>query len=128
MIARIQFPAALFAFVIAGFVITMTPVFAHHSLAMYDMSNPVTVKGVLERLEWTNPHAYLYLSVKNTRGNVEEWVIEIDRPDFLKKNGWTSSTVKPGDIIACTGGRAKTGARTMRCTMVELASGQKLRS
>lgn len=104
------------------------PVFAHHSLAMYDMSNPVTVTGVVERLEWSNPHAHLYLNVKDSRGNVEEWIIEIDRPDFLKHNGWTSTTVKPGDTITCTGGQAKSGDRTMRCTTVMLANGEKLRA
>jgi DNA/RNA endonuclease YhcR with UshA esterase domain len=104
------------------------PVFAHHSLAMYDMSNPVTVTGVVERLEWSNPHAHLYLNVKDSKGNVEEWAIEISRPEFLKQNGWTSTTVKPGDVITCTGGRAKSGAPTMRGTMVVLASGEKLRA
>jgi DNA/RNA endonuclease YhcR with UshA esterase domain len=104
------------------------PAFAHHSTAQYDMQNPVTVKGVVERLEWTSPHAYLYVNVKNDKGNVEEWVIEIDSPNFLKQNGWTSTTVKPGDILTCTGGRAKSGARKMRCTTVELANGEKLRS
>jgi len=95
---------------------------------MYDMTNPVTVKGVVERLEWTNPHAYLYVKVRDSQGNVEEWSIEMDRPDFLKHNGWTNNTVKPGDMITCTGGPAKSGARTMRCTTVELANGEKLRS
>ena len=59
---------------------------------------------------------------------VEKWTIEMDRPEFLKQNGWTSTTVKPGDVIACTGGPAKSGAKTMRCTTVELANGEKLRS
>jgi DNA/RNA endonuclease YhcR with UshA esterase domain len=109
-------------------VLATAPVFAHHSLAMYDMSNPVTVTGVVERLEWANPHAHLYVNVKDSKGNVEEWAIEIDRPEFLKQNGWTNSTVKAGDTITCTGGRAKSGARTMRCTMVVLANGEKLRA
>jgi DNA/RNA endonuclease YhcR with UshA esterase domain len=104
------------------------PAFAHHSTAQYDMQNPVTVKGVVERLEWTSPHAHLYVNVRDDKGSLEEWVIEIDSPDFLKQNGWTSATVKPGDIIACTGGRAKSGAKTMRFTRVELAKGEKLRS
>jgi Family of unknown function (DUF6152) len=102
--------------------------FAHHSLAMYDMTNPVTVTGVVKRLEWTNPHVYLYVNVKDSRGHAEEWAIEIDRPSFLQQNGWTSTTVKPGDLITCTGGPAKSGARTMRCTTVELSNGQKLRA
>jgi DNA/RNA endonuclease YhcR with UshA esterase domain len=104
------------------------PAFAHHSTAQYDLTNPVTVKGVVERLEWTAPHAYLYIDVKNEQGQAEQWVVEIDSPSFLKQNGWTSTTVKPGDIITCTGGRAKSGATTMRCTTVRLANGEKLRS
>jgi hypothetical protein len=70
------------------------PVFAHHSLAMYDMTNPVTVKGVVERLEWTNPHVHLYVDVRNGKGAVEKWTIEMDRPDFLLQNGWTRTTGK----------------------------------
>jgi Family of unknown function (DUF6152) len=105
-----------------------TPVFAHHSLAMYDMTNPVTVKGMVERVEWTNPHVHLYLDVRNRKGAVEKWTIEMDRPDFLLQNGWTRTTLKPGDTIACTGGPAKSGSKNMRCTTVELASGEKLRS
>lgn len=104
------------------------PAFAHHSLAMFDMTNPVTVKGVVERLDWTNPHAHLYVDVRDHKGNVEKWTIEMDRPDFLMQNGWTKTTVKPGDIITCTGGPSKSGAKTMRCTTVELSSGEKLRS
>jgi len=118
-----RFLAAAYAFVRA-----VTPALAHHSLALYNMTNPVTVKGVVTRLEWTNPHAHLYVNVKDGKGNVEEWTIEMDRPDFLIHNGWTSSTVKPGDLVICTGGPAKTGARIMRCTTVQLANGEKLRS
>ncbi len=111
-----------------GLFLATVPAFAHHSLAMYDMVHPVTVQGVIERLEWTNPHARLYVSVRDNKGHAEEWTIEMDRPDFLKQNGWTSTIVKPGDTITCTGGRAKSGAKIMRCTTVELANGEKLRS
>ncbi|MGP0076721.1 MAG: DUF6152 family protein [Bryobacteraceae bacterium] len=104
------------------------PASAHHSLAMYDMIRPLTLKGVVERVEWANPHVHLYLSVKDGKGQPEEWTIEMDRPDFLTHNGWTSATIQPGDVITCTGGAAKNGARAMRCTTVELASGQRLRS
>jgi Family of unknown function (DUF6152) len=104
------------------------PAFAHHSTAPYDMQNPTTLKGTVERLEWTNPHAYLYIKVKDDKGNVDEWAVEINSPNFLKHNGWTMHTVKPGDIITVTGGAAKSGAKTMRCTTVELPSGEKLRS
>ena len=83
---------------------------------------------MVNRIEWTNPHAYVYLDVKNEKGEVEEWAMEINSPNFLRHNGWTSATVKPGDVITCTGGAAKSGAKTMRCTSVVLADGLVLRS
>lgn len=101
---------------------------AHHSVSMYDMEHPSTYKGVVSRIEWTNPHAYVYLEVKDDKGQVQEWAMEINSPNFLRHNGWTSTTVKPGDIITCTGGAAKSGAKTMRCTSVVLGDGLVLRS
>lgn len=101
---------------------------AHHSTSMYDMEHPSTYTGVVTRLEWTNPHAYVYLNVKNAKGEVEEWAMEINSPNFLRHNGWTSTTLKPGDTITVTGGAAKSGAKTMRCTSVTLADGLVLRS
>jgi Family of unknown function (DUF6152) len=101
---------------------------AHHSVSMYDMEHPSTYKGVVNRIEWTNPHAYVYLDVKDDKGQVTEWAMEINSPNFLRHNGWTSTTVKPGDIITCTGGAAKSGAKTMRCTSVVLGDGLVLRS
>jgi hypothetical protein len=120
--------SALIIAMLSFAVVVGSPALAHHSVSMYDMANPTTVNGSVERVEWTNPHAYIYLMVKNPQGIAEEWAIEIDSPNFLKHNGWTSTTVKAGDTITCTGGRAKNGARTMRCTTVKLADGQELRS
>jgi hypothetical protein len=101
---------------------------AHHSVSMYDMEHPTTLKGTVVRLEWTNPHGYIYLSVKSDKGEAVEWAVEINSPNFLKHNGWTSTIVKPGDTITVTGGAAKSGAKTMRCTTVVLADGLVLRS
>jgi hypothetical protein len=117
-------------FLVASYalVLAITPALAHHSLALYNMTNPVTLKGVVTRLEWSNPHVHLYIEVKDSKGNMDEWAIEMDRPDFLSRSGWTSTTVKPGDLVICTGGPAKNGARSMRCTTVQLANGEKLRS
>ena len=117
---------------LAGFVgglwlLLATPVLGHHSVSQYDMSHPTSVTGVVKRMEWTNPHAYIYLIVKNEKGADEEWAIEINSPNYLKHNGWTSATVKAGDAITCTGGRAKDGARTMRTLTVKLANGILLR-
>lgn len=117
---------------VAGFMaglslLLATPMLGHHSVSEYDMEHPTTVTGVVERLEWTNPHAYIYLMLKNEKGVEEEWAVEINSPNFLKRNGWTSTTVKTGDTVTCTGGRAKNGARTMRTLTVKLANGLVLR-
>jgi len=114
----------LFAFVTA----LVQPARAHHSVSMYDMEHPTTLKGTVERLEWTNPHGYIYLEVKDDKGQTIEWAVEINSPNFLKHNGWTSTIVKPGDVITVTGGAAKSGAKTMRCTTVVLGDGTVLRS
>jgi len=104
------------------------PARAHHSVSMYDMDHPTTVKGTVSRVEWTNPHGYIYLDTKDDKGQAVEWAVEINSPNFLKHNGWTSTIVKPGDVITVTGGAAKSGAKTMRCTTVVLGDGTVLRS
>jgi hypothetical protein len=104
------------------------PVRAHHAEPLYDMKNPSTVSGEVGKVEWGNPHVYLYVSVKNDRGGGDEWSLELPSPNSLKHHGWKSDTVKPGDEISCTGGRAKTRAKTMRCAVVELPDGRKLKS
>lgn len=101
---------------------------AHHSGAMFDMAHQITLTGVVTKVEWTNPHTFMYLNVKNDKGVVEEWAIEINSPNFLRHNGWTSSTVSPGDTITCTGAPAKSGSRFMHGMTVELSGGVQLRS
>jgi len=113
---------------ITALLLSAGPAFAHHSVSMYDMAHPTTVTGTVTKLDWTNPHGYIYVDVKNEQEQVEHWAIEIDSPNFLKHNGWTSTTVKPGDTVTCTGGRAKNGALTMRCMTVKLSTGEVLRS
>ncbi len=104
------------------------PLLAHHSTAMYDMASPVTVTGVVTRFEWTNPHAFIYLDVKDDKGNVEEWSIEMMSLNHLKSYGWARDLVKPGDVISCTGGRAKSGLPTMLSSLMKLADGRMIKS
>jgi len=120
--------ALYFSIVLALVSSLVPPALAHHSVSMYDMEHPTTLKGTVSRLEWTNPHGYIYLEVKDDKGETVEWAVEINSPNFLKHNGWTSTIVKPGDVITVTGGAAKSGAKTMRCTTVVLGDGTVLRS
>jgi hypothetical protein len=101
---------------------------AHHSEPLYDMKHPVTITGVVSRVEWSNPHVYLYLNVNSEKGATEEWSIELSAPHSLQHYGWTTTAVKPGDRVTCTGGRSKSGARALRGALVELPDGRKLKS
>ena len=102
---------------------------AHHSTAMYDTQNPVTVNGTVKKVEWTNPHAFLYIEVKDDKsGKVTEWEIELMSLNHLRSYGWTSKTVKVGDMIFATGSPAKSGAPSMIASRVKLPDGREIRS
>jgi Family of unknown function (DUF6152) len=116
------------ALAVAGVLLVGGSLLAHHSTAMYDMANPVTVKGAVKRFEWTNPHAFIYLDVTDEKGNVVEWEVEMMSLNHLRSYGWVRTTVKAGDIISCTGGRAKSGAPSMISALIELPDGRKIRS
>ena len=107
---------------------TTEPLLAHHSTAMYDMASPITVTGVVTRFEWTNPHAFIYLNVKDDNGKVEQWAIEMMSLNHLKSYGWVRDLVKPGDVISCTGGRAKSGLPTILSSLMKLADGRMIKS
>ena len=111
-----------------GAMLAITPLFAHHSTAMYDMNNPVTVNGVVKRFEWTNPHAFVYLELKNDKGELVEWEVEMMSLNHLRAYGWTSKTVKQGDVITCTGAPARSGAPSMIANRMKLADGREIRS
>jgi hypothetical protein len=101
---------------------------AHHSTAMYDMANPVTVKGAVKRFEWTNPHAFIFLDVKDASGQMVEWEIEMMSLNHLRSYGWVRTTVKAGDVVGATGAPARNGAPSMIAGVVELPDGRKIRS
>jgi hypothetical protein len=102
---------------------------AHHSTAMYDTQNPVTITGTVTRFEWTNPHAYVYLQVMDEKtGNVVEWQVEMMSLNHLRSYGWTSRTVKPGEMITATGSPARSGAPSMIANRMKLPDGREIRS
>jgi hypothetical protein len=108
--------------------LTSVPVLAHHSTAMYNMATPVTVTGVVKRFEWTNPHAFVFLDVKAESGQTVEWEVEMMSLNHLRGYGWVRNTVKPGDVISCTGGSAKSGAPSMISSFMKLADGRMIKS
>jgi hypothetical protein len=110
------------------FVAMATPTSAHHSTAMYDSQNPVTITGVVKKFDWTNPHAFIFLEVKGADGKVVEWEVEMMSLNHLRAYGWTSKTVKPGDVISCTGAPAKSGDPSMIANRMKLGDGREIRS
>ena len=111
-----------------GLLVSSAPLSAHHSTTMYNMANPTTVSGKVTKFEWTNPHAYIYLEVTGTDGKVVTWEVEMMSLNHLKSYGWTRNTVKPGDVISCTGGAAKSGAPGMLSSLVKLNDGRMIKS
>lgn len=88
------------------------PVFAHHSFAAeFDVAKPVTLTGVVTKVEWMNPHTYFYVDVKDSAsGKVTNWACEMGSPNGLTRQGWTRNTLKVGMIVALEGTRAKDGS------------------
>jgi len=102
---------------------------AHHSTAMYDTQNPVTITGTVKRFEWTNPHAFVFLDVKDEKtGKTIEWEVEMMSLNHLRSYGWTSKTVKQGDTLSATGAPAKSGAPSMIANRMKLPDGREIRS
>jgi len=75
---------------------------AHHSFAMFDLGKDVTVDAVIKEVQFTNPHVWLQILVKDDKGTETEWSIESGAPGMMLRNGWKPSTLKPGDKVTLT--------------------------
>ena len=99
----------LAVFLILPFSLVLTTA-AHHSFsAEYDQTKPVTVKGTVNRVAWVNPHAYIYIDVKDDAGKVSVWAFESLSPNALARQGWNSRSLKPGEPVTVDGYMAKDG-------------------
>lgn len=98
---------------------------AHHSFAAeFDANKRVTLKGVVTSVDWRNPHIYVYLNVKDDRGNMTQWACELGPPNVLMRQGWTRNTVKEGDEVTIDGAIAKDASNRCNTRSVTLASGR----
>ncbi len=98
---------------------------AHHSFAAeFDINKPVTLTGTVTRLEWANPHIWVYLEVADERGAVQAWQCEGGAPNTLTRNGWSKDSLKSTQQITIDGWLAKDGSRTCNLRTVKLPDGR----
>jgi len=96
-----------------GMLAGTAPVRAHHSFAAeYDSNTMVTLTGKISKVDWTNPHIYIHVDVKDTTGKVTAWSLEGYPPNTLKRTGFPRAILKEGDTITITAYKAKDGTNT----------------
>lgn len=100
--------------------------FAHHSFAMFDTANPITLTGVVTAFQWTNPHVYIELDVRDAGGAVKHWTIELGSPSILMRANWKFNSVKKGDKVTAVVSPLKSGEPGSLLSRVTLADGRVL--
>lgn len=102
-----------------------TYVLAHHSLAAeFDSTKPITLTGTLTKLDWRNPHAWIYLDVRNAAGVIEKWQCELGSPNAMTRAGFTQDDVKVGDEIVIDAILARDGSKTVSTRNVKAKDGR----
>jgi Family of unknown function (DUF6152) len=120
-----RFRCFLFA-VFAGLTLTGTATYAHHSVgAEFDLSKRITLQGRVTKIEWMNPHVYLYVDVRED-GKTSNWACETAGPNTLARQGWSRMSLKIGDRVTVVGYRARDGANVASAREVVLADGRKV--
>ena len=114
---------ALRLLVFGGLMVTAVPVVAHHSFAAeFDAAKPITIKGKVTKISWTNPHVWIYLNVPDEKtGKVENWGFEMGAPQQVRARGWSRETLKAGDELIVEGSKARDGSNRMNARNVTWA-------
>ena len=113
--------------VLAAAAMSMLPLAAHHSFsAEFDGSKPITLEGVVTRVDWANPHVYFFVDVKSADGSVVNWACETDGPNALIRRGWRRDSMKVGDRVTINAYLARDGSKLVDSRLVTLADGRKI--
>ena len=106
-----------------GLVLATLRLLAHHSFAAeFDAMKPLNLKGIVTKIEWSNPHTYFYLDVTGPDGKVVNWGMEMGSPNGLMRQGWTRNTLHIGDEVTVEGAQAKDGTTVGNARAVILAA------
>jgi hypothetical protein len=117
----------LFTFAAAVMFLAGAPAFSHHAFSgEFDASKPVTLEGVVTRIDWENPHVYFYVDVAEADGTVVNWKCETRGPKGLESRGWKRDSLKLGDRVVVRGSLARSGARFADGRDVSMADGRKI--
>jgi hypothetical protein len=117
-----KFPFIGLAFVL---VVGVMPAGAHHSFsAEFDSEKPVTLRGTLTKMEWSNPHGWVYLDIKEPDGSMDNWAAEFGTPNALVRRGMRKADFVIGSEIVIAGFRAKDGTHTVNCRTIKFADGR----
>lgn len=104
----------------ASLLATTLPAFAHHSFpAQYDVSKPITLTGKITKVEWTNPHIFIYIDVPDEEtGAVVNWALELGGPNALLRSGWKRDSLKNDDLITVDGSLARDGSHLVNAKSI----------
>jgi hypothetical protein len=98
---------------------------AHHAFAAeFDINKPVKLTGTVTKIEWTNPHAWVFMDAKDDKGNAQSWAVELVGINDLLRLGWGRDRVRTGDVINVDGFGARNGTNTANAVSVKLANGE----
>jgi Family of unknown function (DUF6152) len=115
------------AALIVGLLLAPMHAVAHHAFAAeFDSSKAVTVKGTVNKVEWTNPHIWIYVDMKDESGTIVRWQCEGGSPNTLTRQGWSRDSLKAGEQVTIEGFRAKNGTNTCNSRVVTTAEGKRL--
>ena len=111
----------------AGIIAAGMPLMAHHSFAAeFDNNKIVKMNGIVTKIDWTNPHVWFYMDVKDESGKITNWGFEMGPPHLLQGGGWTRTTMKLGDQIHVEGSAAKNGSNRANARSVTTPDGKKM--
>jgi hypothetical protein len=120
--------AGRFLILIAGLAIALTAhLGAHHAFAAeFDRDKPITLTGSVTRLEWTNPHARIYIDVKDKDGKVVNWDFELGPPNGLMRRGWNRNSLRQGHVVTIEGFLSKLAPNVANARTVKLPDGRQV--
>ena len=102
------------------------PALAHHSFAMFDTTNTITVAGTVTAFDWTNPHSYIELDAADDKGATKHWTIELGSTSILQRGGWKFTTIRKGDRISAVVAPLRSGEAGSLLVRVTLPDGRVL--